>query len=88
MTFFIHNFMDAAALDPERLRNCSFMVVTENGPVSMCEHNARREEFIRQPVATGGTAGGRRLFDPVTGQTVEPPPLTETRHAAGGTGAS
>ncbi|MEO8190445.1 MAG: radical SAM protein [Acidobacteriota bacterium] len=89
MTFFIHNFMDAAALDPERLRNCSFMVMTENGPVSMCEHNARREQFIRQPVETGGTAGNWRLFDPVTGQTVEPPPLAETPHAAAaGTAAS
>src|SRR5262249_37780223 len=25
LTIFIHNFMDAEALDPERIRNCSFM---------------------------------------------------------------
>ena len=37
ITFFIHNFMDAAHLDPERISNCSFMVRTEDGPVSMCE---------------------------------------------------
>ncbi|MCA1610939.1 MAG: radical SAM protein [Acidobacteria bacterium] len=68
MTFFIHNFMDAAALDPERLRNCSFMVMTDDGPVSMCEHNARREEFIRKPVSLGHHAGAERFFDPVTGR--------------------
>ncbi len=69
MTFFVHNFMDAAALDPERLRNCSFMVMTEEGPVSMCEHNARREDFIRRPVRIGGEEGIDRVFDPVTGKT-------------------
>jgi pyruvate-formate lyase-activating enzyme len=36
ITFFIHNFMDSSALDPERIRNCSFMVMTDEGPVSMC----------------------------------------------------
>lgn len=45
ITFFIHNFMDAAHLDPERIRNCSFMVMTGEGPVSMCEVNARRDDF-------------------------------------------
>jgi hypothetical protein len=46
ITFFVHNFMDAEALDPERIRNCSFMVMTDAGPVSMCEVNARRDDFI------------------------------------------
>ena len=35
MTFFIHSFMDADALDPVRIRNCAFMVMTDQGPVSM-----------------------------------------------------
>jgi hypothetical protein len=29
---FVHNFMDAAALDPERIRNRSFMVMTAEAP--------------------------------------------------------
>jgi hypothetical protein len=37
MTFFIHSFMDAECLDSERIRNCAFMVMTGEGPVSMCE---------------------------------------------------
>jgi pyruvate-formate lyase-activating enzyme len=59
MTFFIHNFMDAASLDPERIRNCSFMVMTDDGPVSMCEHNARRDDYILRPVAGGGLSSVR-----------------------------
>ena len=46
MTFFIHSFMDADCLDAERIRNCSFMVMTGDGPVSMCEVNSRRDDFI------------------------------------------
>ncbi len=49
ITFFIQNFQDAKALDPERIANCSFMVMTGRGPVSMCEHNALRDEFILGP---------------------------------------
>ncbi len=64
LTFFIQNFMDADALDEERIRNCSFMVMTDAGPVSMCEHNARRDEFILRPLALEGGA----VFDPLTGR--------------------
>jgi pyruvate-formate lyase-activating enzyme len=46
MTFFIHSFMDADCLDSERIRNCAFMVMTADGPVSMCEVNSRRDDFI------------------------------------------
>ena len=46
ITFFIHSFMDAACLDPERIRNCAFMVMTGEGPVSMCEVNSRRDDYI------------------------------------------
>ncbi len=72
ITFFIHNFMDAKALDPERIRNCSFMVMTENGPVSMCEHNARRDEFILKPIALPTVPAGRALWNPLDG-TLQPP---------------
>ncbi len=50
LTFFIQNFMDAGDLDQERIGACSFMVMTNDGPVSMCEHNARRDEFILKPL--------------------------------------
>ena len=50
LTFFVQNFMDASALNMERVHACSFMVMTAQGPVSMCEHNARRDDFILQPL--------------------------------------
>ncbi len=61
ITFFIHSFMDAGCLDAERLRNCSFMVMTEGGPVSMCEVNSRRDDYILGPaswVRAGAAPGG------------------------------
>lgn len=67
ITFFIHNFMDAAHLDPERIRNCSFMVMTDEGPLSMCAVNALRDNFISRPVSLPGFSAARRLFDPLTG---------------------
>jgi uncharacterized radical SAM superfamily Fe-S cluster-containing enzyme len=50
LSFFVHNFMDSHHLDPERVAACSFMVMTAEGPVSMCEHNSRRDEFILKPI--------------------------------------
>jgi hypothetical protein len=67
LTFFIQNFQPAAALDPERIRNCSFMVMTDDGPISMCEHNARREEIILKPLPLGAGADGP-LWDPLSGR--------------------
>ncbi len=66
ITFFVHAFMDAAALDPERIRNCSFMIMTADGPVSMCEHNARRDAYILKPLAMRSHPGA--VFDPATGE--------------------
>ncbi|MGA7991662.1 MAG: radical SAM protein [Thermoanaerobaculia bacterium] len=66
ITFFIQNFMDADALDEERLANCSFMVMTDEGPISMCAHNARRDDFILKPLALP-SAGGGGAWDPKTG---------------------
>lgn len=65
MSFFIHNFMDAAQLDPERVEACSFMVMTDDGPVSMCEHNARRDEIILKPITVTRRDGSRFRFDPL-----------------------
>ena len=46
LSFFVQNFQDATRLDAERVHNCSFHVATADGSVSMCEHNARRDDFI------------------------------------------
>lgn len=61
ITFFIQNFQDADALDPERIANCSFMVMTGEGPVSMCEVNARRDELVL-PALAREAAGSAALL--------------------------
>lgn len=66
LSFFVQNFMDASALDPERIHACSFMVQTANGPVSMCAHNARREEFILKPLPIV-TREGAAIWNPLSG---------------------
>ncbi|MEM7568579.1 MAG: radical SAM protein [Pseudomonadota bacterium] len=52
LTFYIHNFMGAEALDKERCEACIFMTMTRDGPLSMCVHNARRDDFITQDIRT------------------------------------
>jgi hypothetical protein len=49
LSFFMQNFQDADALDLERIHNCAFMVATRDGAISMCEHNARRDDYIIPP---------------------------------------
>jgi len=73
ITFFIHNFMDAKELDPERIRNCSFMVMTDDGPVSMCEHNSRRDDYILRPI-TLPTVSGPAVWSPLDGTLRAPGP--------------
>jgi len=50
ISFFIQNFMDADSLkgqvESERVQHCSFHVATRDGSLSMCEHNARRDDYI------------------------------------------
>ena len=52
ITFYIHNFMHAKQLSKERCEACVFMTMTRDGPVSMCVHNAKRDSYILQDVAT------------------------------------
>jgi 7,8-dihydro-6-hydroxymethylpterin dimethyltransferase len=66
ITFFVHAFMDAAALDPERIRNCAFMIMTADGPVSMCQHNARRDDYILKPLRLRSDPG--TVFEPLRGR--------------------
>ncbi len=46
---FIHNFMAADALEADRCASCVFMVATGNGPLSMCVHNAQRDQHLAAP---------------------------------------
>lgn len=69
LSFFVQNFMDASALDPERIHACSFMVMTANGPISMCAFNARRDEFILKPVELA-VEGTRAVWNPLSGRTL------------------
>ena len=52
LTLFTHNFMDACGLDAERVDACVFMAITQDGPLSMCAYNARRDEFLLKPLQT------------------------------------
>ena len=50
LSFFIHDFMSACALDRDRIDACVFTAATAVGPISMCLHNAKRDTFILHPV--------------------------------------
>jgi 7,8-dihydro-6-hydroxymethylpterin dimethyltransferase len=67
LSFFMQNFMDADSLDSERVHACSFMVMTADGPVSMCAHNARRDEYILKKVSVTQD-GAKMIWNPLTGK--------------------
>ncbi|MEM6942248.1 MAG: radical SAM protein [Pseudomonadota bacterium] len=46
LSFFIHNFMSAEALDRARCESCVFLTITEKGPLSMCAMNADRDAYL------------------------------------------
>lgn len=46
LSFFVQNFQDAQHLDHERIDNCSFHCMTDDGGVSMCVHNAYRDHYL------------------------------------------
>ncbi len=67
ISFFVHNFMDSKALDEQRCEACSFMVMTPEGPISMCVHNAKRDDYLL--VAAEVKRQNKLMyFNPVTGQ--------------------
>lgn len=72
LSFFIHNFMDACNLDPDRIKACTFMAATEDGPVSMCLHNAQRDQYILRPLKQSGADNGG-WWDPVSGRSAGNP---------------
>ncbi len=78
LSFFIHNFMDACNLERDRIEACVFMVAAPDGPISMCLHNAKRDEFILRPLEVPGAGGAKRWWDPLTGLLDEASPPTDT----------
>ena len=66
MSFFMHNFMDDSALDSERITACAFKVMTEQGPMSMCLYNAKRDNYLLQPTRIK-TEQGISFWQPLTG---------------------
>lgn len=75
LSFTLHSFMDSCRLERERICACAFKVMTVDGPVSMCLHNAKRDAYILKPVPIG-TASEQRFWQPLTGctsATVAPP---------------
>ncbi len=56
LTFFTHNFMDACNLEADRIAACVFMAITQDGPISMCAFNARRDDFLLRPLPQAGGA--------------------------------
>jgi MoaA/NifB/PqqE/SkfB family radical SAM enzyme len=75
LSFTLHNFMDSCRLERERICACAFKLMTVDGPVSMCLHNAKRDAYILKPVPIG-TASEQGFWQPLTGctsATVAPP---------------
>ncbi len=56
--------LHADCLDPERLDHCALMVMTPDGPMSMCLHNANRDLNITKAFKVG-TTGEEKTFNPV-----------------------
>jgi len=59
MAFHVHDFMDAEELVRDRCECCVFMVATDEGPMSMCAHNAQRDEYVFGPAAIDAPDGVR-----------------------------
>jgi hypothetical protein len=72
LSFFIQNFMDANNLQQQRLHACSFMVMTAEGPVPMCEHNAYRDDYILKPLDITLEDGNMHHYEPLVWQDNQP----------------
>jgi 7,8-dihydro-6-hydroxymethylpterin dimethyltransferase len=67
ISFFVHNFMDSSQLEKDRCDACSFMVMTPEGPMSMCVHNAKRDDYLLV-AAKVQRENKIMFFNPVSGQ--------------------
>ncbi|MEM9061487.1 MAG: radical SAM protein [Pseudomonadota bacterium] len=85
-TIFIHNFMDAQRLERDRCEGCVFMVATEDGPLSMCVHNAKRDVELFRPARTGDGRWWSAATGEITGEPVSsaasPVPLRKLKGRA------
>ncbi|MGR3344393.1 MAG: radical SAM protein [Paracoccaceae bacterium] len=72
MAVMIHSFMDAEQLERDRCETCVFMVATNDGPLSMCVHNARRDHHIFAPVKISAK-NGDSWWDAATGKKTSAP---------------
>ncbi|MGE0315725.1 MAG: radical SAM protein [Lautropia sp.] len=78
LSLMTHNFMDAKALDDERLACCVFMAASIDGPVPMCRYNAERDHWLSRPVPLAdGT-----VWEPLAGRV----PAIAQRSTGSGTG--
>lgn len=59
LSVLVHNFMDADELVAERCASCVFMVMTADGPMSMCAHNAERDTRLFTPTSLHRSDGPR-----------------------------
>ena len=79
--------MDAKTLDQKRCESCSFMVMTPEGSLSMCVHNAKRDDYLLVPTQVM-RENKMRYFNPITGQFADRMPdriaVTLTRKNARG----
>src|SRR5216684_7802282 len=75
LSFLIHNFMDACRLERDRVDACTFMAMTQHGPISMCLHNAKRDAFVLAPIRLS-SRDGERVWNPLSGQVTEKPAPT------------
>jgi 7,8-dihydro-6-hydroxymethylpterin dimethyltransferase len=66
ISFFIHNFMDASAIEQERIDTCVFMAATQFGPMPMCEYNAIRDQVLLQPIVLANGETWQPLGERVT----------------------
>lgn len=78
LSFFVQNFMDAKHLEQERIDACSFMVMTTEGPVSMCTHNAKRDDYILKPITVTRSDGSVIRFEPLVKQSKAKQQVTES----------
>ena len=78
LSFFVQNFMDANALEQDRIDACSFMVMTSEGPVSMCYHNAHRDDYILQPLRFVNANGEMDHYQPLPGNSAQIVPLIQS----------
>ena len=63
LTVVVQNFQDAQHIDHERIDNCSFHVMTDDGGISICVHNAYRDHYLQGGVGYPAEYQAQRVAD-------------------------